>query len=62
MGTIHTYKNVVIDEDTWDGVDVFRPIGLPGTIVVTERFRDFVNQHVFTNINLVPSAEYKCPY
>ncbi|ASS77105.1 hypothetical protein CIG75_03975 [Tumebacillus algifaecis] len=59
---MYKYQNVVIDEDTWDGIDVFKPIGLPGTIVVTERFRDFAELHGFTNLKLVPSTEYECPY
>lgn len=46
-----------IEPGTWDGLDVFRPRGLQGTVVVSERFADFVKRHGFTNIRLTPTEQ-----
>ena len=47
-----------LEPGTWQGEDVFRPRGLQGDMVVSERFAQFVKQHCFTNMKLMPSAEY----
>jgi len=47
-----------IQPGTWDGLDLFRPRGLHASVVVSERFADFVQRHGFTNIKLVPTEEY----
>ncbi|XXF77754.1 hypothetical protein P2318_32600 [Myxococcaceae bacterium GXIMD 01537] len=43
---------------TWQGEDVFRPRGLQGCIVVSERFAALVGRHGFTNMRLTPIEEY----
>lgn len=53
--TIHGF---VLEPGTWQGEDVFRPRGLQGTIVVSERFAEFVQLHEFTNIKLTPTDTY----
>ena len=47
-----------IESGTWDGLDVFRPRGLQANVVVSDRFADFVQRHGFTNIKLIPTAQY----
>jgi hypothetical protein len=47
-----------IQPGTWDGLEVFRPRGLPADVVVSERFADFVRRHSFTNIKLIPTEQY----
>jgi hypothetical protein len=32
--------------------------GLPGTILVTERFKTFVVEHRITNAEIIPAEEY----
>jgi len=56
--TINEIRGVVIDEATWTGEDIFVPRGLPGTITVSERFRDVCLQHAITNLKLVESRAF----
>lgn len=55
LDTIHGF---VLEPGTWQGEDVFRPRGLYGDIVVSERFAEFVKRHGFTNLKLTPTEEY----
>ena len=48
----------VLEQNTWQGEDVFRARGLPGIILVSERFAEFVKRHRFTNMKLIPTEEY----
>jgi hypothetical protein len=48
----------VLEPGTWKGEDVFRPRGLQGRILVSERFAEFVQRHGFTNMKLVPTEEF----
>jgi len=48
----------VLEPGTWGGEDVFRPRGLTGKIVVSERFKGLVERHGFTNVVLTPTEEY----
>ena len=47
-----------LEPGTWQGEDVFRPRGKRGSIVVSERFAEFVQRHGFTNMKLIPIEEY----
>ncbi|MDY7228826.1 imm11 family protein [Hyalangium rubrum] len=47
-----------LESGTWRGEDVFRPRGLQGDIVVSERFAEFIKRHGFTNMKLIPTEEY----
>ncbi len=47
-----------LEPGTWQGEDVFRPRGLPGDIVVSERFAEFVRRHGWTNMKLTPTEEF----
>lgn len=55
LDTIHGF---VLEPGTWQGEDVFRPRGLQGDIVVSERFAEFVMRHGFTNMKLIPTERY----
>ncbi|MET0403037.1 MAG: hypothetical protein ABW123_11570, partial [Cystobacter sp.] len=48
----------VLESGTWAGEDVFRPRGMQGRVVVSERFKDFVERHGFTNLRLTPTEQY----
>jgi len=48
----------VLEAGSWRGEDVFRPRGLRGKIVVSERFKELVERHGFTNMVLTPTEEY----
>ncbi|WP_245919593.1 hypothetical protein [Melittangium boletus] len=56
--TINAIHGIVLEPGTWQGEDIFRPRGLPGTLVVSERFKDFVERHGFTNMRLTPAEQY----
>jgi hypothetical protein len=55
VDSIHGFT---LEPGTWQGEDVFRPRGLQGDIVVSERFAEFVKRHGFTNMKLTPTDEY----
>jgi len=54
VDAIHGFS---LEPGSWQGEDVFRPRGLHGEIVVSERFAQFVTQHGFTNMLLTPTEE-----
>jgi hypothetical protein len=47
-----------LEPGTWQGEDVFRPRGEQGSILVSERFAEFVKRHGLTNMKLIPTEEY----
>jgi hypothetical protein len=47
-----------LEVGTWSGEDIFRPRGLYGSLVVSERFERFVARHGFSNMRLTPTEEY----
>jgi uncharacterized protein DUF1629 len=55
VDSIHGYT---LEPGTWSGEDVFRPRGLQGSILVSERFAGFVARHGLTNMKLIPTEEY----
>jgi len=48
----------VFEAGTWRGEDVFRPRGLPGTVIVTERFMRFAERHALSHMTFVPIEKY----
>jgi hypothetical protein len=52
--SIHGFS---LEPGTWGGEDVFRPRGLQGRILVSERFAEFVKRHELTNMKLTPTEE-----
>lgn len=56
-----TIDGVAIAADTWGGEDIFRPLGLTGSITVSERFHDMVTAHGLTNANMIPVEQYIWP-
>lgn len=55
VDSIHGFA---LEPGTWQGEDVFRPRGLQGDIVVSERFAAFVQRHGLTNMKLIPTEDY----
>jgi hypothetical protein len=51
-----------LEERSWNGDDIFRPRGLPGRLVVSERFVGFVQAHGLTNMQLTPTEELRHDY
>jgi hypothetical protein len=55
---IDAIHGFVLDPGTWGGEDVFRPRGLQGDIVVSERFKAMVERHGLTNMRLTPTEKF----
>jgi hypothetical protein len=58
----YVHKDAVLgftlEAGTWSGEDIFRPRGLYGSLVASERFERFVARHGFSNMRLTPTEEY----
>ena len=48
----------VLEPGTWGGEDIFRPRGMQGKVVVSERFKDFAERHGLTNMVLTPTEQF----
>jgi hypothetical protein len=55
---LESAHGLALEPGTWQGEDVFRARGLPGMVIVSERFTQFVQRHGFTNMKLIPAEEY----
>jgi hypothetical protein len=55
--TKNAIHGFTLEPGTWPGEDIFRPRGLYGRLVVSERFARFVERHGFTNMTLTPTEE-----
>ncbi|XXF78981.1 hypothetical protein P2318_04300 [Myxococcaceae bacterium GXIMD 01537] len=55
---INAINGFVVEPGTWGGEDLFRPRGMPGQIVASERFKSFVERHGLTNVVLTPTEQY----
>lgn len=57
-GTVRAYERVVLESGSWDGSDIFEARGLFAVTIVSERFRDVVEQHRLTNAWFIPAENY----
>ncbi len=57
-GAIVKMSHLIIDEETWDGSDIFIPRGKNGSIVVSERLGSVIRAYGLTNALLVPAEKY----
>ncbi len=55
---IDAIHGFVLEPGSWGGEDIFRPRGMQGKIVVSERFKDFVERHGLTNMVLTPTEQF----
>ncbi|MDC0708419.1 hypothetical protein POL68_08065 [Stigmatella sp. ncwal1] len=55
LDSVHGF---VLEPGTWQGEDVFHARGIAGSIIVSERFSEFVTRHGLTNMKLIPTEEY----
>ena len=60
-GIIKAWNGIFIEEKTWEQYDIFYPIGLPSTVIVTENFLNFVKSNNLKNIKFTKSKDYKPP-
>jgi hypothetical protein len=57
--SITAVQRVVLKAGSWNGFDVFEAFGLPGHILVSERFKALVDEHGLTNAALTAAEEYR---
>jgi len=57
-GTCEKIDRLRIDESSWTGLDVFRPSGLYGRVVVTSRFVEMVEKFELTNFHFIHQDDY----
>jgi hypothetical protein len=50
-----------IDQASWTGEDIFRPWGLWGRVIVTDRVRQLRDDYDLKNVELTPTEEYVSP-
>jgi hypothetical protein len=55
---VEAIHGIVLEPGTWQGEDIFRPRGLPGDLVVSDRFKHFIERHELTNIRLTSAEQY----
>lgn len=55
---VDAINGFVLEPGTWGGEDIFRPRGMQGDIIVSERFKDFVERHGLTNMVLTPTEQF----
>ena len=58
VGSIKRWSKIVMEERTWSGEDLFFARGLPGTIMTSERFKEFFGRNRMNNGILVAAAAY----
>ena len=49
---------LALEEGTWNGEDVFRPRGMWGVVLVSERFKRFAERHAMSHMALIPIEKY----
>ena len=57
-GAIESWRRVVVNEETWNGDDIFYSYGIPGVLLVSSRFYDWAEGLNFQNLYMFPSEEY----
>ena len=57
-GILKRMKRVILEADSWSGEDIFYARGLPGTILVSEKFSDLCREYKISNCQLIPAEEF----
>jgi len=57
-GTIKRAARLILEDGSWSGEDIFFARGLPGTMIVSERFVAFCQQNDVLNAHLLPAEEF----
>jgi hypothetical protein len=58
-GILSAINGFSLETGTWTGEDVFIPRGLSGTVVVTPRFKEWIETNAVTNVCLTPTEAYE---
>ncbi len=55
---VDAVDGLTLEKGTWSGEDVFRPRGLWGHILVSERFMRFAQHHALSHFTFIPIEKY----
>lgn len=55
---VDAIDGLALESGTWTGDDIFRPRGLWGTVIVSERFMHFAERHAMSHFAMVPIDKY----
>lgn len=55
---IRSIKGIYIEDGSWNGADIFYATGMPGLVLVTERFREAATDAGLTGFQLTPADKY----
>lgn len=55
---IKRWESHILMPGTWDGTNIFQPIGISGSIMTDQKFKDFVDQFHITSCWLIPAEQY----
>jgi hypothetical protein len=55
---LKSVRGFSIADDTWSGEDMFYAWGLPGTVIVSDRFKQLAERHTLRNVHVTAIEEY----
>jgi hypothetical protein len=61
-GNVKRLRKVVLEANTWSGEDVFFARGLPGTILVSERFKQLCQVNNLANCSFIAAEDFGFDY
>ena len=61
-GLFKRLARIVLEANTWSGEDIFIARGLPGTLLVTEKFKVFSESHAWKNSLLIDAEDFSVDY
>ncbi len=53
--------DIIVDENNWDGSDIFTITGYPRYYLISERLKELIKKHKLTGVKLIPTYELKWP-
>jgi len=56
-GSWKSRERIVIEQDTWNGEDLFHPINHSGTYMLSSDAADFISKYDFTNAEVIPAKQ-----
>ena len=54
-------NGIIVNENNWDGSDLFTVTGYPGYNLITEKVKDLIVEHKLTGVIITPAHELKWP-
>lgn len=52
------YDRIVVEEGSWNGSDIFILRNVPGTFIISDRFKQLVENYQLKNLWIIPSEKY----